>query len=178
MQVATDLARRTSLDQHVAFRQGDALALPFEAARFDGVTMLHVGMNIPDKQTLFAGVRRVLRPGGTFAVYDVMRTAAGDLSFPVPWAARPDMDFMATVEAYRAALEGAGFDIVAQRDRANFALDFFRTLQARAAQQSLPPLGLPILMGDNAPQKIGNMIGNLQRGLISPTEIIARVPAG
>jgi hypothetical protein len=29
-------------------------------------------------------------------------------------------------------------------------------------------------MGASAPQKVGNMIDNLERGLIAPTEIICR----
>ena len=35
--------------------------------------------------------RRVLRDGGTFAVYEVMRTGDGDLAFPIPWAETADL---------------------------------------------------------------------------------------
>jgi hypothetical protein len=48
--------------------------------------MIHVGMNVEDKPALFTGVHRVLKQGGTFAVFDVMRTREGELSYPVPWA--------------------------------------------------------------------------------------------
>ena len=48
-------------------------------------------------------------------------------------------------------------------------------MRARAASSGgPPPLGLHILMGASAPQKAANMMGNLERGLIAPTEIIAR----
>jgi hypothetical protein len=48
-------------------------------------------------------------------------------------------------------------------------------MQARAAATGgPPPLGLHILMGASAPQKVANMIDNLERGLIAPTEIVSR----
>src|SRR3546814_10432699 len=47
-------------------------------------------MNIPDKERLCTEAQRVLRRGGVFAIYDVMRVGEGDLDFPVPWAATPE----------------------------------------------------------------------------------------
>ncbi|MBS0562319.1 MAG: methyltransferase domain-containing protein [Proteobacteria bacterium] len=172
--VATDLAARVGLADKVSFRAANAAALPFEDASFDGAALLHVGMNIPDKAALFAGARRVLRPGGTFAVYDIMRVGEGDLAYPVPWATDAAASFVETPASYRAALEGAGFAIAAERDRVGFALDFFRALRARMAQGGAGALGLHILMGETAAQKSANMVANIERGLIAPTEIIAR----
>ena len=55
------------------------------------------------------------------------------------------------------------------------ALEFFNQMRARASQWAQPPpLGLHILMGASTPQKVANMIANLERDLIVPTEIIAR----
>ncbi len=174
VQVANDLAARVGLGGQVTFRQGSALDLPFAGGAFDGASLIHVGMNIADKAALFAGVRRVLRPGGTFAIYDVMRGADGPLAFPVPWAAGPATSFVATPAAYRAALEAAGFSVIAERDRTAFGLDFFHAMQARLAAQARPALGLHILFGDDAAEKSANMIRNLRDGLIAPTEMIAR----
>ena len=42
------------------------------------------------------------------------------------------------------------------------------------AQTGPSPLGLQILMGATAAQKIANMISMLDNGVIAPTEIIAR----
>jgi ubiquinone/menaquinone biosynthesis C-methylase UbiE len=52
--------------------------------------MLHVGMNIPDKLLLAEEAWRVLKPGGVFGIYDVMRVGSEDLLFPVPWATVPE----------------------------------------------------------------------------------------
>jgi hypothetical protein len=47
-------------------------------------------------------------------------------------------------------------------------------MRAQAAQSGPPPLGLHILMGSTAAQKVANMIDNLESGLIAPTEIVCR----
>lgn len=174
-QIANDLAHRAGLSSMVSYRQGSALDLPFAAASFDGAYMLHVGMNIEDKARLFAGVRRVLKPGGTFGIYDVMRTGAGDLSFPVPWASTAATSFVDTPGDYRRLLEAAHFSVLTERNRRDFALASFQQMRARAAQAGgPPPLGLHIVMGAGFAQKTANMADNVQRGLIAPTEIVCR----
>ena len=111
VRTAEALARRVGLAGRVRYRQGSALALPFARGTFDGAYMMHVGMNIEDKPALFAEARRVLKPGGVFAVYDVMRTGEGELRFPLPFAATPETSFVARPAEYRRALAAAGFEI-------------------------------------------------------------------
>jgi SAM-dependent methyltransferase len=176
VEVAGDLARRVGLQGQVDFRQGSALALPFPEGSFEGASLLHVGMNIPDKPALCAEVRRMLRPEGIFAIYDVMRLAEGDLAFPVPWSAGPATSFVAIPAEYRAALAASGFAIQAERNRAAFALESLRALRARVAAEGRPALGLHVLMGENAREKTRNLLLNIERGLLAPVEIIARAP--
>jgi ubiquinone/menaquinone biosynthesis C-methylase UbiE len=175
VEVGNILCRWVRLDRRVSLQQGSALDLPFASGTFDGAYMLHVGMNIADKAKLASEVFRALKPGAVFGIYDVMRTGPGELAFPVPWAETPDLSALAEPEQYRQALEQAGFEVEAQRNRRDFALRFFADLAAKAsAAGGPPPLGLHILMGRTTPGKVQNMNSNISDGRIAPMEMIAR----
>lgn len=172
--VANALAARVGLGDLVSCQQGSALALPFTPGSFDAAYLLHVGMNIENKSGLFAQIRRVLAPSGILGIYDVMRLGAGGLSYPVPWASSPEASFVADAATYRRLLEAAGFDVLKERNRRDFALEIFRQMRARGASSRPAPLGLHIVMGDNAAQKVANMMNDIDRGLVAPTEMICR----
>lgn len=172
--VANDLARRAGLGELVAYRQGSALALPWAPGSFDGAYLLHVGMNIEDKAGLFAEIRRVLAPSGVLGIYDVMRAGAGELAYPVPWATLAETSFVADPATYRRLLEAAGFEVLAERDRREFALEVFRQMRARGAGGRPAALGLHIVMGPDAGRKVDNMMGDIERGLLAPVEMFCR----
>lgn len=173
--VAKALTRRVGLEGAVSFRCGSALTLPFPDASLDGAYMLHVGMNVPDKAALFAGVRRVIRTGGVFAVYDIMRLAPGTLDLPLPWASAPEGSFVEEPAAYRRALEVAGFAVEAERERREFGLAALRATLEALARSGLPALGTHLLMGkEEFPRKIANQAAALERGAVGPVEIISR----
>jgi ubiquinone/menaquinone biosynthesis C-methylase UbiE len=171
--VANTLAARVGLADRVRYVQGSALSLPFPGGSFDGATMLHVGMNVADKAALFRSVRRVLKPGGFFAIYDIMAEAAGELTYPLPWATTAAASFVEPASAYRARLAEAGFEVAPARSRRDLADAFFARMRA-AAQGGPPPLGLHLVMGEATRVKVANMIGGVEGGMIVPTEIIAR----
>ena len=173
--VANALAALVGLDRQVSCRQGSALELPFAPGSFDAAYMFHVGMNIEDKSRLFREVRRVLVPSGVFGIYDVMRLAPGDLHYPVPWTSSAEVSFVADAATYRQLLEAEGFEVLKERNRRDFALEVFAQMRARGAAGAPAPLGLHIVMGANAAQKVKNMIGDISAGLIAPTEMICRV---
>lgn len=177
VETATALTALVGMADRVSFREASALDMPFGDASFDAATLIHVGMNIEDKLGLMAEAARVLRPGGRFVVYEVMRTGEGDLAFPVPWSTVPETSFVAPPDEYRAAAEAAGFGVVAERNRREFALEFFTRMRARIAEHGLPPLGIHLFMGDDMRQKmIGNMLANIEAGRIAPVEMILRLP--
>ena len=166
------------LEHRIALDQGTATAMSYPDGTFDKAYMMHVGMNIADKQLLASELHRVLRPGGYLGIYDVMRAGDGDLTFPVPWAATAEASVVASPEEYKTALRAVGFQITAERNRRDFALDFFARLQASAiAAKGPPPLGLHILMGETAPMKVKNMIENISENRLAPVELIAEKSA-
>jgi SAM-dependent methyltransferase len=174
VRVADALSRRMGLSGQVDYRRASALSMPFSDGAFDGAYMLHVGMNIPDKAKLFKEVRRVLKPGALFGIYDVMREGGGAFLYPVPWAASAETNFIEPLATYKHLLGDAGFDVLKERSRRLFAMEFFRQLRARMAQAGPSPLGLQIVMGSTAPQKVANMIALIDQGTVSPTEVIAQ----
>jgi ubiquinone/menaquinone biosynthesis C-methylase UbiE len=62
-----DAARAENEDPRIAFRQGDACALPFADGAFDRALALLVLQFIPEPELAVAEMRRVVRPGGTVA---------------------------------------------------------------------------------------------------------------
>lgn len=163
-----------SMNQRIQLEVADATSLPYESETFDRAFMLHVGMNISEKAKLASELLRVLKPGGRVGIYDVMEMGHGKLKFPVPWATSSEGSSVESPHIYKAALKQAGFKIITENSRREFALEFFQELQSKAAaSEGPPPLGLHILMGESAPTKVKNMIDNISNGLVSPTEIIA-----
>jgi len=100
-----------NLDGNITLEEGSALSMPFEDNSFDGGYMLHVGMNIEDKEALFKEINRVLRPGSTFGIYDILRQEDGELVYPVPWASESHTSKLATLNQYNQALISAGFEV-------------------------------------------------------------------
>jgi SAM-dependent methyltransferase len=173
VRTADALTRRVGLAGRVVYRQASALALPFEPGTFDGAYMMHVGMNIKDKAALFSEVRRVLKTGGVFAIYDGMRIGEGEVRFPVPWAAASEVSFVSSAAEYRRALDAAGFEVARERSRLEFAVAFFREVQTRTAEAGGPPaLGTHLLMKADAAQKLANVVDALENGVIAPIELI------
>jgi len=178
VRVATDLTRRAGLSDRVTFRQGSALALPFEPASFDAATMIHVGMNIEDKAGLFAGVHKILKPGGVFGIFDIVQMEADGLTFPLPWSSQPETSFVAPLSDYRRLLIAAGFAVEKERLRRDFALAFFREMrekaQAAKTNGKMMPTPQQLIMGPDFPRKMQNAVAGVERGLIGPVELICR----
>ena len=172
---ADALTRRIGLEG-ITFLTGSALDMPVETGSFDLATMFHVGMNIEDKATLMQEAWRVLAPGGTFALFDVMKVGEGAIPYPVPWAEDAGFSFVAPPETYRAAAGTAGFETGAERARGDFALAFFERVFATIAEQGVAPVGIHLLMRETAGQKIENYVAAVTAGTIAPVEMIFRKP--
>jgi SAM-dependent methyltransferase len=171
--VSRSLTRRTKLDHAVKFLHGSALALPFEKADFDRAYTIHAGMNIADKAGLFREVRRVLKPGGLFAIFDLMRTAEGPIRYPVPWALTAETSFVTHVNDYRDTLTATGFHVTGERHRGAFALEFIQRMMAGVSQSGPPALGLHLLMGEPTRVMLGNVQAMIQEGILAPVELFA-----
>src|SRR6202022_3637792 len=92
------LTERTGLSGDVSFQTASALELPFGDGRFDVVLLQHVAMNISNRTRLYREIRRVLKSGGRFAIFDVVLNS-GEPHYPVPWARTPATSFLLTAAA-------------------------------------------------------------------------------
>jgi len=174
IEVGNRLNKGLTLDDQINLSVASATDMPFGEAQFDRASMLHVGMNIADKAGLMAEVGRVVKSGGVFAIFDVMRVGPEPVEYPVAWAADESTSFVGSVDDYTGALVDAGFEIVDVVEKAEIALKFFEAIKARLAQGGPPPLGLHIVMGSDAKIKVGNMHANVEKGAIAPVQIVAR----
>lgn len=175
--VANTLSKMVGLDHRSSFLHGSALDMPVTDASFDLATMLHVGMNIADKPALFVEVARTLRPGGRFALFDIMATGQAEIVYPVPWASHAGESFVDLPQIYRDAAAQAGLALIAERDRTDYAKDFFaRVIAAAEAADGPPPIGLHLLMGDTAQDRYSNAVSAAMNGATCPWEMVFEKP--
>lgn len=171
VETANDLSVTVGLDDYTTFSTGNALSLSFAKSEFDAVVMLHVGMNIADKEALFAELARVTKPGGYVAVYDIMLVGNRELSYPVPWSSDASTSHLATPADYRAAMLAAGLEPGESVDR----LELVRST-LRATAENPPVVNLSHLMGVDWPTMFGNLRAALDASLVAPTQIIGARP--
>ncbi|MDA1088848.1 MAG: methyltransferase domain-containing protein [Proteobacteria bacterium] len=169
-QILTSL---TGLADKVAFEIANALAMPFENETFDAAVTFHVAMNIPDRAGLYGEIARVMKPGATLCIYDVMKKNDEDIEFPMPWAQTRETSHLTTPEEMRVLLGDAGFDVVEVEDRTDLALEFLRQELTKKADGP-PPLGIHLVLGATAKEKFGNALNGIESGRIAPVQIIAR----
>lgn len=154
------LTERTGQSGQLLFKTASALELPFDDGRFDIVLLQHVAMNISDRARLYHEIRRMLKPSGRFATFDVV-LAGGEPHYPLPWARTPATSFLLTIDATREAIESAGFRMLAWQDDTEIAKAWFAQLRASGPPPS-PNLG--VVMGSDFAELAANLGRNLMEG--------------
>lgn len=171
---ASMLSDRIGLAHLVDFRQGDATNMPFPDASFDIVWSEHAAMNIPDKSKLYREMCRVLKPGGTLAIYDILAGPCGPVLFPVPWARTPESSFLVTPDELRSLLEKTGLKVADWSDTTDAARAWFVSLAEKIRKEGLPPLGFHVLLGSDFQAMAQNQRRNLEEGRIVLAQVVAK----
>jgi ubiquinone/menaquinone biosynthesis C-methylase UbiE len=109
VRAAEVLTTRLGLGDRVTHHAGNALDLPWDDGTFDVVWTQNSGMNIAAKEPLYAGLYRVLRPGGLLALQEPMAGPVQPPIFPIMWARDAATNFLRTPMEMRALIEAAGF---------------------------------------------------------------------
>ncbi|MCC6192826.1 MAG: class I SAM-dependent methyltransferase [Burkholderiales bacterium] len=173
--VARRLTKLLGLDDQVVFDAGDALAMPFGDASFDGAYSMNVSMNIADKAGLYREFHRVLKPGAWLLLSELAQGDAGGPDYPTPWASTADASFLATADATRHGLAEAGFDIVRLDNTIDKSRAFADRSRAAVARGEKPPHRAVMLMhGEIAKPAMANVARALEDGRLIPIEIVAR----
>jgi ubiquinone/menaquinone biosynthesis C-methylase UbiE len=158
---ATAMSDWVNLGDRVSFRQGDATSLPFENRAFDAAMTIHVAMNISAKDKMYMEARRVLNPGGVFAVYDVLQGEGGEVLYPVPWARDASISHLATPDEMRSLLSRAGFKVLEVQDSTEESRRFFERLTAQMAKTGAPPVIWQLFLGDDFSAMARNQVRNV-----------------
>lgn len=162
---ANALAVRVGLRDRCRFLTTSGETLPFEQGSFDAAMMIHVGMNVRDKRSVFAEVHRVLSPGARFVLYEQVRRGAGQLVYPLPWAVDERSSFVETAEDYVAALTAAGFEQIEVEDR---------TGPVPGASPPNQQLGPADILGPVYVQGVTNHIAATKAGLLGGILVATR----
>jgi phosphoethanolamine N-methyltransferase len=171
---------RAGLGDRIRAQRVEAGPLPFAELSFDVVFSKDSLVQIPDKQSIFAEVHRVLRPGGRFIASDWLRGGTQSYS--------PEMlEFfrlegiaynMATLDQSAAALRDAGFVEVEVRDRHAWYLEL-----AQRELEAMEGAWQPLIAGRIGAQRAKHFIDNwrqlvvvLKRGELRPGHLKAIKP--
>ena len=170
--LARDLTSATGLDGKVTIEQGNALAMPFADASFDGAYSMNVSMNIADKAAFYAEVHRVLKPGVWFLLSEIARGAEGTVEYPTPWASTAATSHLATQDETESGLRAAGFDITQMRDTVDAVLDFGARSRAIVEAGGKPPhRAVAWIHADIAKQAAANSGQGVKTGALVPIEV-------
>lgn len=168
------MSKWVKLDNRVIFQQGDATSLPFEDSQFDAAMTIHVVMNIPAKDKMYADAKRVIKSGGVFAVYDVLKGEGGDVLYPVPWAREPSISHLVTLDKMEALLTQAEFEILQINDSTEESHGWFKEMLARMAESGPPPVTFQTFMGDDFPEMVRNQDHNLSERRVRTVSFICK----
>jgi ubiquinone/menaquinone biosynthesis C-methylase UbiE len=173
--VARHLTRLLGLEAKVAFEAGNALAMPFADASFDGAYSMNVSMNIADKRAFYREIGRVLRPGAWLVLSEVAKGEGGELDYPTPWASSALTSFLSTPEDTQRGLLESGFDVIQLRSTLEEARAFGARSRAMVERGEKPPhRAVMLIHGEIATQAMANTARGLQEGRIVPIEVLAR----
>ena len=174
-EVARHLTSLLGLEERVVLRQGDALAMPFDGAEFDGAWSMNVSMNIADKRGLYREIHRVLKPGARLVLSEVVQGPGGTPDYPTPWARTASSSFLATAAETRANLEASGFAIESARDTTEASFAYAARSRAVVEAGGMPPhRAVSLIHGPLAEEIMANTGRALKEHRAVPIELVCR----
>lgn len=158
----------------VRIELADGQSLPYDDEVFEGAYAQHVTMNVADRALFFAEAYRVVRPGGFFAITEHGLGPTSNPHYPLPWSEDGHGAYLVPPAETRSRLEAAGFQHVVIEDTGAKYLESYKRALELASQGALPPLGIHLLIGASAPEKMRNAARNIEEGRTRPIQMVCR----
>jgi ubiquinone/menaquinone biosynthesis C-methylase UbiE len=158
------LSSAVGLASRTLFEVADAQRIPHAASAFDLAWMQHACMNIPDKGRLLGELRRVLRPGGKFAFYEIFQQPGAQLAYPLPWADNEGLTFLTPIQDFQRQLSQASFRAVHWQDVTADLIAWGQQPLAPADSQRAISPELALVIGVDYPVRTQNLLDALSRG--------------
>jgi SAM-dependent methyltransferase len=165
------------MGDRVFIEQGDGERLPYDGDCFDGACAQHVTMNVADRPRFFGEAWRVLKPGAFFALTEHGLGPVGSPHHPLPWSEDGAGEYFVTPSETRELLAAARFVDIEIEDTGPKYLAAYTAALKLADRGELPPLGLHVLLGPTAPEKIRNSARNIEEGRTHPVQVVCRKPS-
>ncbi|GAA6015074.1 hypothetical protein JCM11491_001650 [Sporobolomyces phaffii] len=124
---ARKYTEKAGLSDQVSFVKGDFMTLSeqFGEGSFDAVYAIEATCHAPSWEGVYGEIMKVLKPGGTFAMYEWCMTEKWDSSNPTHKKIAHDIELgdgipeMRSIERCRQALTTVGYEIVHEEDLAD-----------------------------------------------------------
>lgn len=126
---AKRVAKNLNLDSKLSYVKGDFMQMDFEDNSFDAVYAIEATVHAPVLEGVYKEIYRVLKPGGTFGVYEWVLTDKYDpensrhreIAYGIEVG--DGIPKMYSVDVASQALKNVGFEITFQQDLANVGDD-------------------------------------------------------
>lgn len=164
IETAKALSKLVNLDSNTTFLKGDALDLPFERNSFDIVWTQHVQMNISEKKKFYSEIFRVLKTGGKFLYYDILKSSDNEINYPMPWASSEDLSHLINIVELEKILSSVGFNSFSNINQTDAGLSSIKQMLSNIKEFGPPKMGLNVLMGKDTRQKISIAFNHFNQG--------------
>lgn len=173
VELATELNIACGMGGSVTMLRRPAQHTGLPAGSFDAAVLMHVGMNLGEKDLVFKEIHRLLRDGGTLGIYDLI--GSNDLSFPMPWADTAATSHVEDSAAYERHLRSVGFLVTEDTNRTAEVLQVIRE-SGQFNPMNPDQLAIPMILGTKVAERMDHVVAAIGSGHLAPRLIIAVKP--
>jgi ubiquinone/menaquinone biosynthesis C-methylase UbiE len=164
VEAARLVTARADLGDTVTFEQV-AVEQHHPAAPYDAAITMHVQMNVRDKREWFTAIGRLLRPGGSLGVWEIVATddSTAPLVFPLPWSIDGTDSHLSNAEQLRSCIEESGFHTQEWNNEDVWVREWFDNVLG-SGRPAGPSVGALI---DDGPTRMANLLAAIRGGQLA-----------